>query len=539
MKDPLEIFKQEATEIQQAYEGVINALIASKVISKTKVMKIMGKVITIIVLFFLIPSCNIMKKEFANQDSQAIDSLVSFCYNNDIFNGTILVAKNDKVIYKNALGYTNYDLKTKLTINSVFSIASVSKTFTSTAILKLQEQGKLNLNDKLSKYFPDFPNAENITIRHLLFHTSGMQNYLVYGGVFRVKDRPGDFIDGVTNVKAFNYLKTIDTLRFQPRERFEYSNSGYLMLSLIVEKASGKAFHQFIKDEIYTPLKMNNSYVISEPNIDIPNRVSGFTNFYTPDDDNLLTTGGGGILTTVEDLYKWHKGLSLAKNISKETQKKAFVNITLNDGSLSHNETDTTWCYGMGWVFRMNEKDSIAFHDGGLNACSAMFYQDLGQDFTIIILSNKGSTNANHAIYTIRDEIIHILKGEQYNFPKVPISLKMYQLLNNFSLRKAVEKCMLLQENKKNKFDFSANQLNRLGYHYLQNKEYVKAKAVFELNIEFYPENANVYDSYAEALMINSENEKAIKYYRKSLRLNPNNENAKNMVQQILKITNN
>ena len=482
-------------------------------------------------------SCQTQNANKKNNKVEAIDNLLKYCYENDLFNGTILVAQNDKVIYKNAFGYSDYNKSKRLNINSIFSLASVSKTFTSTAVLLLVDRGKLLLDDKLSKFFPDFPNANKITVWNLITHTSGLSNYLAHGGVFRVKGRPGDFIDGVTNKKAYEYLKTIDTLRFTPGERFEYSNSGYLLLSLVVEKASGKLFHEFMKDEIFNPLKMENTYVVSNPELHIPNRAYGFTNYKNPDDDNLLTTGGGGIFSTVEDLLKWHKGLSGGKIISLETLKQAYINPISNDGNFAHTETDSTWCYGMGWVYRINEKDSIALHDGGLNACSAMFYQDLGRDFTIIILSNKGSTNANHAIYTVRDEIIHILKGEKYNYPKIPISLRMFSLLNEFSIKKATEKFLLLKTNEKNKYDVSNNHLNRLGYHYLQNKEYEKAKTVFTLNIEFYPENANVYDSYAEALMLNNEKEEAIEFYKKSLELNPNNSNAKNMLQQLLKET--
>ncbi|RLD26737.1 MAG: hypothetical protein DRI54_02290 [Bacteroidetes bacterium] len=479
-------------------------------------------------------SCQNKKSVTHNKNAYEIDSLLNYCFNNYMFNGAILVAQNDKVIYKNAFGYADYTKTKKLTASSVFSLASVSKTFTSTAALLLVERGVLNLDDKLSEFFPDFPNAEKITVYNLITHTAGLPNYLEYGGYFRVEGRPGDFQDSVTNLKVYNYLKSIDTLQFEPGSQRDYSNSGYLMLALVVEKASGKPFHQFIKDEIFIPLLMGNSYVKSEPDLKVQNRAYGFTNFYQPDDDNLMTSGAGGVLSTVEDLYKWHKGLSSASIISKETLNQAYVNTKLNNGSLSQDRTGT-WIYGMGWLFRMNETENIAWHDGGLNACSAMFYQDLGRDFTIIILSNKGSTFANHPIYTIRDEIIHILKKEQFSLLKIPISQKMYYLLNHFSTDEAVQECKNLWINDKDKYDFSVNQLNRLGYNFLQPNDFEKAKAVFKLNCEFYPDNANVYDSYAEAFMLNNEYKKAVEFYEKSLDLNPENTNAKNMLQQLSK----
>ena len=361
-----------------------------------------------LLILFAFFSCNAQNNNLSKEKNQTIDSLLNELYKNEQFNGTVLVAQNDSIIYKNAFGFSSNSKTKKLKINSVFSLASVSKTFTSTATLLLVERGIISLEDKLSTYFPDFPNGNKITVWNLITHTSGLTNYLEYGGYFRVDGRPGDFQDSVTNAKAYNYLKSIITLRFEPGSRFEYSNSGYLLLALVVEKASGKSFHEFIQEEIFTPLQMNNSYVVSKPNLSIPNRAYGFTENYQPDDDNLLTSGGGGVFSTVKDLYKWHMGLSEGKTISKEILSNAYINPKLNDGSLSQ-DTKDEWTYGMGWIFRMNTEDSIAWHDGGLNACSAIFYQDFGKDFTIILLSNKGSTHSNHPIYAIKDEIIRIL----------------------------------------------------------------------------------------------------------------------------------
>jgi CubicO group peptidase (beta-lactamase class C family) len=493
-----------------------------------------NQIITMLVLIltigFSFSSC--IKNQEVSSKKEKIDDLMNYCYENGLFNGTVLIASNDEIIYQNALGFTNYDCKTPLKLNSVFGLASVSKTFTSVAIMMLKEEGKLQYEDKLSKYFPDFPNADKITIWNLLTHTSGVANYLAYGG-FRVEGRPGDFIDGLTNQKAYEYLKKIDTLDFTPGDKYKYSNGGYLLLSLVVEKASGKPFHVFMQNEIFDPLKMENTYVINKPDLHIPNRAYGFTNYKNPDDDNLLTTGGGGIFSTVEDLLKWDKALSSESLISTQTLSKAFEVTVLNDGSLSHNITDSTNGYGMGWVFRITNNNNIVFHDGGLNACVSMFYRDLGRDYTIIILSNKGSTNRNHPIYATHDGIDKIMKGEKIEYPKIPISMKMDGLLKDFSVNEATERCREIWKNKQSQYDFSIDILNSLGYYYLQNNKYEKAKAVFELNIDFYPENANVYDSYAESLMLSGDNENSIRYYKKSLELNPNNENAINMLKRI------
>lgn len=460
---------------------------------------------------------------------QAIDSLINYCFQNELFNGTILILSNGEIIYERALGYTDYKCDSHLQLNSVFSLASVSKTFTAASIMMLKERGQVSYEDNLSKYFPNFPNGDDITIYHLLTHTSGLVNYLEYGGIFRVDGKPEDFQDNVTNQKAFEYLKSVETLRFAPGERREYSNSGYLILSLIVEKVSGKPFHEFMQKEIFNPLKMDNSYVASNPELNIKNRASGFTDYKIHDDDNLLTSGGGGVFSTVYDLLKWDIALKEGTIISHKTVEDAFKIPTLNNGKPYKTANDTTFSYGFGWVFRMNDNDSIAFHDGGLNACTSMFYRDLKEGYTIIILSNKGS---NLPIYSIHNELIKIMNGENYIFPKVPINIKAYSLFSDTNTKSASDSIRNYWKNN-TKFSFSINQLNSLGYYYIGSGELNKAKAVLKLNIEFYPDDANVYDSYAESLMLSGDFINAIKYYEKSLELNPDNANGKKALEDI------
>uniref|UniRef100_UPI003217060F serine hydrolase n=1 Tax=uncultured Draconibacterium sp. TaxID=1573823 RepID=UPI003217060F len=468
----------------------------------------------------------ISNKNEAKQNQ--IEKLVRYCSSNDIFSGVILVYSEGDVIFKKAVGFKDYSRKHRLDTNSVFSLASVSKTFTSTAALLLIERGILKYDDKLSKFYPDFPNAEKITVYQLLTHTCGMPTYLDYGGVFRVSGRPGDFQDGVTNEKVLKYLKTRKTLRFQPGSRYQYSNSGYFMLSMVVEKASGKPFHKFIQEEIFTPLNMNDSYVASSPNLSFTNRARGFTHFYEPDDDNLLTTGGGGIFSTVDDLLKWDKALLSNTLLSKETFSQTFHATKLNDGSKPCEPSDSSFCYGKGWIYRVNANDTIMFHDGGLNCCSSIFYRDVKRKYTIIILNNKGNSGPNHPIYGIHNAIIRIMDDESFEYPKIPISIKVKKELE---LGTNIERAEFLLNN--NSYDYSFRHLNNLGYHYLQKKETQKAQTVFRVNIKLHPNEANAYDSYAEALYLNNEFNESKLNYMKSLELNPDNTNASRMLKQI------
>jgi CubicO group peptidase (beta-lactamase class C family) len=483
---------------------------------------------SILIILAAVIGCSATQNE--KTKGKQISHLMNYCYQNEIFNGTILVADKGKIVFREAFGVTNYDYKTQLNINTMFSLASISKTFTSTAILMLIEDGRLKFSDKLSHFFPSYPNGDKISVYQLLTHTSGVPGYLDFGGYFRVHGRPGDFMDSVTNERAFNYLSSIDTLLFKPGTKFRYSNSGYFLLSQIIEKASGKPYYEFMNESIFQPLNMSNTRVVNDPSFISENRACGFTDFKQPDDDNLLTTGGGGIYSTVDDLFQWDRGLISGRLLTDTMLIKAFMITKLVDGSYRESPTDSTTSYGMGWVFRTTQNDSIVWHDGGLNACTSILYRDLKNDFTIIMLSNKGSSLPIPPIF---DEVVKIMNNEPYSLPDIPISLKLKSLIKEFGIEKAIDSCRVIKKEFANSYIFSPNQLNSLGYYYIGYKEYNIANAVLGLNIEIYPENSNAYDSYAESLYLLGELPDALINYRISVEMNPDNQNGIMMINKI------
>ena len=189
------------------------------------------------------------------QKAAKIDSLLKFYHEQGIFNGTVLVAEAGKVIYQKGFGYANMDTKERLTPKSVFRLASVSKQFTAMCIMKLKEQGKLNYDDDLQKYLPELKYYEGVTIRHLLWHTSGIQDYMD----FMPKYFPSDeyLNDDVIKIMAKHHPKR----EFEPGERFEYSNTGYVLLASIVERVSGVSFVEFIKQNIFDRIGMSSTTI--------------------------------------------------------------------------------------------------------------------------------------------------------------------------------------------------------------------------------------------------------------------------------------
>ncbi|RYE47083.1 MAG: class A beta-lactamase-related serine hydrolase, partial [Sphingobacteriales bacterium] len=190
---------------------------------------------------------------FAQKEVYRIDSLVNQYFENSEFNGTVLVAKRGEILLNKGYGYSNAEKKTANAAHTVFGIASITKTFTSALILKLQEAGKLSVQDPLSKFDPDFPNGNKITVHHLLTHTSGLSDY-INDPAFRKTDQSKE--QTLSAMMGFFKNKPLD---FEPGTKFRYSNSGYTMLGYIIEKVTGKSYASALQQLVFKPLGMENT----------------------------------------------------------------------------------------------------------------------------------------------------------------------------------------------------------------------------------------------------------------------------------------
>jgi CubicO group peptidase (beta-lactamase class C family) len=258
----------------------------------------------------------------------------------------ILIAKNGQVIYKKAFGSASIELNTAIQPDMVFNLGSITKQFTAVAILQLMEQGKLSLQDSLQKYVKNFPSkGHTITIENLLTHTSGIKDYLQidYGQPYmeRWDFSPAAVIDSFKN----------QPLEFEPGTKFQYSNSGYFLLGYIIEAVTGKTWQEYLKQNIFLPLGLTHTYTDS-PNEIIPGRVYGYMNntghFEKADYwSATLPYAAGAIISNVEDLYKWHKGLYEYKILKKATLEKAFTPFKLKNGLSTG--------YGYGWFVKKSD----------------------------------------------------------------------------------------------------------------------------------------------------------------------------------------
>ncbi len=232
------------------------------------------------------------------------------------FNGAILIARGGRVLLAKGFGMANYELDVPNTPRTKFHIASISKTFTAAAVMILEERGALKVQDPLSKYLPDYPNGEKMTIHHLLVHTSGIpnvNNFPEYEQWSRFPQTPASLIGFFKN----------RPLNFEPGARYEYSNSNYNVLAFIVEKASGRSYGDFLRESIFDPLGMKDTAHDGDAAALVRNAASGYTPAgydgleKTPYLDWTIKTGNGSIYTTIGDLYAWDRALYSEKILSR------------------------------------------------------------------------------------------------------------------------------------------------------------------------------------------------------------------------------
>ncbi|MGM0532525.1 MAG: serine hydrolase domain-containing protein [Bacteroidota bacterium] len=330
------------------------------------------------------------------------------------FNGNILVARNGKVIFNDFIGYADLDTKDTLKLNSVYQLASLSKQFTAMAVIQLKERDSIDYDDKMVQYIPEFKGDnhryyDSITIRYLLNHTSGLSNYLYLIERYKEDDRK-PYNDEVIDLLA----KHKQYLSFEPGTRFQYSNTGYMILALIVERVSGKRFDEFVHDNIFSPLEMNHSFVHSSAyeNKNSDNRLKGYRrfryNFWIPETQHDGVVGDKGVCAPAIDLYKWDQALYSNTLVSQEALEDIFERGKLENGR--------SIPYGFGFRLKKDvDGNKVAYHEGLWNGFRNGIYRYLNDTSTIIILEHTDCK----ARRIIKRKIKNILHSPYHNVTRI------------------------------------------------------------------------------------------------------------------------
>jgi CubicO group peptidase (beta-lactamase class C family) len=306
--------------------------------------------------------------------------LYKFLNGKDASGVAVLVGKDGKVLYKNGFGYADISKHEQITSITKFRIGSITKQFTASAILKLEEEGKLKLTDKLSQYFPDFPRGNEVTIQHLLTHTSGIHSYTGKEDFIKRVESP------ISSEELLNYFKN-DPYDFNPGEKYQYNNSGYFLAGLIVEKVSGKPLGDVLKERFFDPLKMTNTGIYSS-SLKLSNEALGYTKENREykvgvNWDMSWAAGAGAMYSTVEDLFLWNEAVFNGKVLSEKSFKAATTAGLLNNG-----ETVSNGGYGYGWAMGKFRGEEIIEHGGGLHGFISQLSRYKKNNLTVVILTN-------------------------------------------------------------------------------------------------------------------------------------------------------
>ncbi len=292
------------------------------------------------------------------------------------FNGAVLIARQGSIILQKGYGYKNIENNDLNDPNGIFQIGSVTKQFTATIILKLAEEKKLSVYDKLSKYFPDFKDADRITIENLLTHTSGIYNY-----TNDIDDNDSDIVCNPVNKQLVLDIVFKHHLDFTPGSQFRYDNSGYFLLGLISEKVTGESYESLVRRVIFTPLGMQHSGFDFRHLTDT-NKTTGYQSLTAEGCriaqrwDSTVTYSAGAIYSTTGDLYKWAKAIAKKEILSPATWQQIFT---------SHLEH-----YGFGFYIDSAFGKSYIMHSGGMPGFMSYFMYYPSEDIVIILLNNEG-----------------------------------------------------------------------------------------------------------------------------------------------------
>ena len=350
-----------------------------------------------------------------------LDSMANLYAQLKNFNGSVLVAQKGTILLQKGYGYKDVTQKTRVDANSLYQYGSVTKEFTATLIMYLQEKGKLSIQDKLSKYFPELPFADSVTIYHLLTHTSGIYNYT----------RDGDFMKSeavkpATKEKIFALFKS-KPLEFTPGSKFSYSNSGYSLLGYIIEKATGKPYESLMREIILKPLGMQTAGFDFTSNHSA-DKTTGY-NFIKGDKfetagvvDSSVAYAAGSLYGSVKDLYLWHQALQKNQLLSTASWKQVYTPL--------HSK------YAFGWQIDTVYGKPVAEHGGGIFGYTSMIKRFPKDDVVIIVLSNNSSPRSQE----LAGKLAALVFGQPTEWPKKKVFVqipeeKLKQYVGDYELR--------------------------------------------------------------------------------------------------------
>jgi CubicO group peptidase (beta-lactamase class C family) len=456
----------------------------------------------------------------AQTRTEKIDALISKYLDNERFNGSVLVAEGSEVLLKKGYGYANFEWEIPCTPDTKFRLGSITKQFTSMLVMRQVEQGRIGLDDDISKYLPNYPKqqGEKVTVRQLLNHTSGIPNYTEVRNPRDPREARIPWpLDSLLNV--FSTLP----LDFEPGTKWKYSNSGYVLLGAILEKVTGRTYERLLQDQILSPLGMKNSgYDHTAPIL--KRRAAGYERTGGVQNaeylDMSIPYAAGAMYSTVEDLLTWDRTLYTEKLLSEKSKAEYFRPGLSN--------------YAFGWVVRNmaagKGPDSVwtISHGGGINGFNTVIVRVPAKRQLIVFLNNTGGAPLQEMV----TGVLGILYDKPYAEPRRSVAREMERMIAAEGLEKALAAVERMKGDKE-RYDLREAEVNDLGYQMMHGGDLRGAIEVLSLNVGEFPKSWNAYDSLGEALAEDGQVEPAIKNYEKSLELNPKNDGGRKALEEL------
>ncbi len=302
-----------------------------------------------------------------------VDQLFQKYQGNDVPGAAVMVVRDGLPVLTKTYGMANLEEKTQVTSRTNFRLASATKQFTAMCIMLLVDRGKLQYSTTLTDIWPEFPEyGSDVAVRHLLQHTSGL---IAYEALM-----PDTATVQVSDDDVLNMMMHVDSTYFEPGTEYRYSNSGYALLARIIEEVSGMTFASFLHENIFAPLRMENTLAYQKGISEVPHRAYG----YSVKDDTITLSdqsptsavlGDGGIYTSVDDLQKWYQALRSGKLLGHEKLAQAFIPNKEN--------------YGFGWRIGEYKGLRLAHHTGSTRGFRNVVFHFLDEELTIIVLTNR------------------------------------------------------------------------------------------------------------------------------------------------------
>lgn len=350
---------------------------------------------------FLIISFIAFQQAFTQNLERRIDSMVTSVFQDSKApGGVLLVSHKGKPTYRKAFGKANIELNVNMTTENIFQIGSMTKQFTAVSILQLQERGKLDVMDTISKYLPNYPNGDKIKIHHLLTHTSGIKDFTKMRSIMSIAK------NDISPKELVDFFKD-QPVDFQPGEKFNYNNSGYVVLGYLIELISGVSYEEYVQKNIFNKLRMNNSRYANDRVI-IKNRAYGYHKRDVLTNKIYISLSipyaSGSLMSNVDDLLKWQEAIKNNYLLTPQTSKQLFTNYKLNSGRKIN--------YGYGWHLKDLNSLPTYEHGGSIFGFKSMAVYVPSLDLYVVGLSNCDCNSPTKVVRNIASTMIDEFRKE-------------------------------------------------------------------------------------------------------------------------------